>query len=526
MGVHNILGTLRRALQLKHPQALGKLGVAFICSQNDVVELEILYARTLRLMGYRCVFLMRSGSKKKDISIVRRYGFSVVFLEDVGYSCIASNNIPVVNQLLEQAEREGPLDIEYKGISLGRYAAATVLRKTRGSSIQLANQKDRELYDYYFRHAFQACEVAADLDEEYRPQLVLFCDRVYVPGGVLFEYFVKNGIQCITHNAAQLTGFHVLKRYLSMNDVRSHPHSLSDRSWQYLCNRVWREQDWAQLKSSIKDAYLEGDWFAEVGTQFGKKIVHKDVLRKKLGLDESRKTVCVFPHMFWDGTFGYGTDLFTDYHDWFVNVLRCAGANDSLNWLVKIHPANTVKAKRDGVVVDHSEIVAIRDVLGETPNHITVIHSDDDVSTYSLFSVIDYALTVRGTVGIEAAAFGVRTLTAGTGRFDGRGFTLDFDDVKDYKSTLMNLSEVKAMSIAEIDLARRYAYGVFLCRLIDTTSVLSDVIQHDDLATREVKMIIKSEKMLAKSLFYDEFQRYVLSNSIDYLRDSVLDTAL
>ena len=34
-----------------------------------------------------------------------------------------------------------------------------------------------------------------------------------------------------------------------------------------------------------------------------------------------------------------------------------------------------------------------------------------------LFKVIDYGITVRGTIGIELPCFGIPVITAGTGRY-------------------------------------------------------------------------------------------------------------
>ena len=41
------------------------------------------------------------------------------------------------------------------------------------------------------------------------------------------------------------------------------------------------------------------------------------------------------------------------------------------------------------------------------------------------FQNIDFALTVRGTVGCELACYGVPVITAGTGRYSHQGFTVD-----------------------------------------------------------------------------------------------------
>jgi hypothetical protein len=77
---------------------------------------------------------------------------------------------------------------------------------------------------------------------------------------------------------------------------------------------------------------------------------------------------------------------------------------------------------------------------------------------------MDYCLTVRGTVGIEAASFGVPVLTAGTGRYDRRGFTIDSDSRDEYLEKLAHLQEIPRLSPAQQELAERFAYGLFVLR--------------------------------------------------------------
>jgi hypothetical protein len=240
--------------------------------------------------------------------------------------------------------------------------------------------------------------------------------------------------------------------------------SLSDASWKQMKKMLWSDDMWRALHDEVVASYRSGEWFSECATQVGKSEWARDTVIRRLELDTTRKTVGLFPHLFWDATFFWGTDLFDDYEHWFTEVLKVAASNRSVNWIVKIHPANITKALRDNYQGDYSEVVAIRETLGELPDHIKVILPDAEISTLSLFDVMDYCLTVRGTIGIEAAIFGIRVLTAGTGRYDRHGFTMDFDSAEDYLTVLRRLPDVPPMTPSEIELARRFAYGVFMAR--------------------------------------------------------------
>jgi hypothetical protein len=108
--------------------------------------------------------------------------------------------------------------------------------------------------------------------------------------------------------------------------------------------------------------------------------------------------------------------------------------------------------------------VALEGVIETLPPHVKLVHPEAPISTYSLFQIADYVITVRGTVGIEAALFGVPVLTAGTGRYDSRGFTIDSSTRDEYRTRLATLETCPPMTEEQIALAEKYAYYVFLCR--------------------------------------------------------------
>src|SRR5665213_2023901 len=96
--------------------------------------------------------------------------------------------------------------------------------------------------------------------------------------------------------------------------------------------------------------------------------------------------------------------------------------------------------------------------------------ADTDINTFSLFDVADYGLTVRGTIGMELPCYGIPTVTAGTGRYSGRGFTMDPGTPAEYQALLARLHSVPRLDAATVTMARRYAYGTFFLRPAPMTS--------------------------------------------------------
>ena len=78
-----------------------------------------------------------------------------------------------------------------------------------------------------------------------------------------------------------------------------------------------------------------------------------------------------------------------------------------------------------------------------------VLDADTDISTISLFEIGDVCVTVRGTVGMEAACFGLTTVTAGTGRYDRLGFTTDPDRPEAFREILRHIGRLEKPSASD-----------------------------------------------------------------------------
>lgn len=202
--------------------------------------------------------------------------------------------------------------------------------------------------------------------------------------------------------------------------------------------------------------------------------------------------------------------------------MRAACRNDSLDWIVKTHPANLVKKHREGYVGEWAEIEAIRGEIGELPRHVRMLAPETDISTFSLYAAMDYCVTVRGTVGIEAALFGVRTLTAGTGRYDGLGFTVDSDTPEEFLGRLENLGSLPQMTPAQIELAGKFAWGVFMARPFKLESMRLD-FERDATASTRVSFGRRSKDDLFAAPDMRKFAAWAFeSTAEDYLDEDAM----
>jgi len=93
-----------------------------------------------------------------------------------------------------------------------------------------------------------------------------------------------------------------------------------------------------------------------------------------------------------------------------------------------------------------------------------MIAPESEISTYSLFQIMDYCIKVCGTVGMEAGRLGIPVLTGGRGPYDNKGFTVDSNTREEYLEKLRNIQEIPRLSSTQRELAERFAYATFLMR--------------------------------------------------------------
>ena len=449
------------------------------------------------------IFALRSAGYHVTVPLPMAWGAAADF-----YRSLGANGVLATDDLPRRASRKmirdlcaaghdphSLLSLTYRDIPIGRFVASTLMRRHRLGSIDPGNPELANSVARQIATSVKAVDLANAMVERVRPDLVCFYDRGYTPDGELFEVALAAGAKAITLNAAHRSGLIISKRYHAGNKDR-HFGAPSAETWNVLRSMAWTDRDWQALRDEVESSYKSGTWYDEVGTQFGRTPQSGSALLSALGLDPARKTAVLFPHLFWDATFFWGDDLFADYRDWFCQVLRAAAANDRLNWIVKMHPATVVKDRRDGYGGEPSEMVAMRETLGELPPHIAFLPPDSPVSTLSLFEIMDYCLTVRGTVGIEAAMYGIPVLTAGTGRYDGYGFTVDSNSRADYLERLRSLETIVPLTEAQTELARRYAYGLFMLRPLEFQTMRFRYRQ-DESATLELALDIPEGRGIA-----------------------------
>jgi len=487
------------------------LAVVFGWSQFELILSETAVRKGLELQGYKITVLSQPTPFTRDaymsmgVDSVRSF-----------YSYCQSPKIALAEGLMKGVVTfQDFISLSFKGISVGKYASSTIMRQTRQGTLDFNNPTHKEIAMISLSRSLSAAQGAYRLIDELNPAILVVVDRGYTPYGEMFDACVNKKIPVLTWNVAHRDNTIMLKRYNLANRY-SHPASLSKDSWEAMQKLNWTDERRNELYQELSSSYESGEWYGEVGTQFEKKGFEKNEIINRCDLDNRKKIAVIFSHIFWDATFFWGEDLFRDYEDWFVQTVKEACKNKNVNWLIKIHPANTIKDNRDGVISEPSEVIALRKKIGFLPDHVKVINADTPISTWSLFQAMDYCLTVRGTVGIEAAMLGKVVLTAGTGRYDRHGFTQDFSSPKEYLRCIRYIEDLPKVSHKMKELAERYAYGIFICRPLKLKT-FSFGFKRDSKASMFVKYNSSIMGNLQEAEDLKEISKWICSKKDDYL---------
>lgn len=442
-----------------------KKKIVFMMGRYDVGTILLQFPQILACLknNYEIIILLSTPSWSiqrfyKKIGIKR-----FIFFHNISYKL----DNKALNLYLKFKENKFSKPIIYKNVDILKILTSTKLRKEKTGNIDYANENSVQIIKA-INASIQICDFTSKLIKEYNPEKFFFEDRGYFPDGIFFELAIKHKIDVIEFHVGHKSGILNYKRYNAINK-KKHPFSISKNRFEELLNENIEERKFSEVMNELNFCYKKGEWYDEVGTAFFKEEISKKHFIKKYKLNPKYPIAIIFSHIIYDATLFFGKDIFKNYEDWLIKTIEYIKKIKKINWLIKCHPANLVKNNRDKK--SNSEIEAIKNSFGEVPNHIKIIDHKSNESTLSLYKFIDYCLTVRGTVGIEAACYGIPVITAGTGRYDNLGFTIDSSSEEEYFRKLRNIRNFKKYKKNKIFKAIVFAHAILISKQLETKSI-------------------------------------------------------
>ena len=100
----------------------------------------------------------------------------------------------------------------------------------------------------------------------------------------------------------------------------------------------------------------------------------KDEILDKINFKNKKKVAVIYSHILWDTNLFFGEDLYDDYGQWLIETLKLANKNKEINWILKVHPANIWKYKRNNVDGKYAEIQVIEKFVGNLGEHVKILY--------------------------------------------------------------------------------------------------------------------------------------------------------
>lgn len=473
--------------------------------------------------GYRVVVVTNSECKNLVLEYHKRiHGFEVYLLEEF----LSIDTFRRVSGIIKKLLPASPgfikrlKDYKYRGASIGLNSLATLSASGDVDLMGLSLKGLYRLQRNLVRSVF-LMDAASKLIEHLAPSLVMSMEKGFVGTSELFHESIGRRIPFVQWLGCHEPNSIMFKRYCEGN-TREHPFSIAQERWELIKKIAWDKTCSEKVMQQFKRGYTEGHWFQYKNLTAEQQEMSGADLKKKLRLNTEKKTAVIYSHILNDANLFYGKDLFDGgFREWLIETIRAAAENPNVNWILKLHPANVYRNRNIGKVGEYGELNALKSAFGKIPEFLKVVYPDDSTSPLSFFSITDYGITVRGTVGLELPCFGIPTLTAGTGRYSGKGFTVDSSSKEDYLSKILDLHNIPGLSEEQIELGQRYAYFVFKSRPARYGEIFKDrYVVTDGLRRRDINLEGIS---LAKIIEHPQMIKivdYLCSQEVDFLDDS------
>ena len=289
-------------------------------------------------------------------------------------------------------------------------------------------------------------------------------ERSKIPESIFFQLALINSLDYIQFTNGPLKSSLVVKRFDSSNS-NSHPLSISN--FNNLFNTLdpnYNFQD--DVIHLIESRYTHNNWY-------DRNRIEKRFFTNNISdvINTSNNIISIFPHIFWDATFSYGKNIFSDYKVWFDETCDYLSRFTNLHIVIKSHPDLTWKStllSQSSFNHEHyfKDTVDKYNKLPLTNSKFYLLGSNSDISALSLIKHSKAIITVRGTDGLESSCFGVPCITGGSGRYSNYGFTIDSDNRDQYFNKLDLINDLDYLSIDQIRKARYLAYLLFFKKSI------------------------------------------------------------
>ena len=437
-----------------------------------MLDVEAALAAALKLRGHRVHAVMCDGAAKacvrREIKInpdIQAWAQECASCKkdyearlnafDLDYSYVGDfvppQRVAELRALADAVTWEHLPDFTHHGVNIGGNIKSSILRYLKGSDYN----GEKELLREYALTGLVTLEAARNAVAKHKPTNVFMSHGIYADWGPALRYALDMRLKVTCWIAAYLHARFYFRHptdYANLNF-----HSIDDARWAKEKTPL-EAPEADRLDDYFTRRYVRGQSFDV--KEFKKYKGSTDALRSRIGFGNDRKTWGIFAHVNWDCVTDYAPMLFDDFNQWIVLTLKQLEQDKSVNWLLKVHPAEAWDNPATGIQA------LVRSRFSKLPDHIRILGYDEDVNPLDFYNLIDGAITVYGTAGLELARLGKPVIVAGRAHYSRKGFTHDPESREQYFGMLRAASSFGPLPREQQELAMRYAYIYFIQRQI------------------------------------------------------------
>lgn len=419
-----------------------------------------IYSIVFRVNGYKR-YVVTSKNHKKLNRYYSLLGIKLIFFEDIDDNSYKNKYITITEEIENLESFENFRDFYYNEMPAGQIALSTYSRHHGTGNIRIDDQTVSNDVRDWVKLICKTFDQAKYVYKKYNIQALFFTEVFMEEYGAYYYAALDERLNVIRF-AGTVRDNAIIVQHLNKENDRTHHASIAGLTWEEIKSAGFSSEIKLELAQNFQDRYGK-KWHRSSRNHPDTLMMDVEAVKKQLGISEDRKVAIIFSHILYDTLFFFGTDLYESYADWLVNTVKIACENDSVDWIIKVHPSNIWRGELNTIFGGrYEEEKLIYEQIGELPNHVKIVGADTNINPLSWFQVGDYCITVRGTSGLEMATLGKTIITAGTGRYDHNGFTFDSESIEEYEHRLANINDLTALSEEQIQLAQLYAHALFV----------------------------------------------------------------
>ena len=343
-------------------------------------------------------------------------------------------------------------DLHYNKVNIGKNIQSAIVRHLTGEALEGHEEIIRE----YAYSAFVSAEASARAFEKISPSRIIMTHGVYAEWGPALQIALLREIPVTGWSKSYLKARFFFRHH--QDPARLGTHILSKTAWETCKASPLNSEQNVRL-----DRYLTNRYHKRIAFNLHElKPYLGDIegLRQKYIADPSKPVWGVMCHINWDSVKDSAPMAFESFNDWTLFTVNEILNLPNVNWLIKIHPTEN----RDMRMLGAQRL--LDDYYPILPPHVKIIKADEEISPLEFFQLVDGAITVYGTSGLELALLGKPVILAGEAHYGGKGFTYDGWRPETYRDYLQKAATLPPLTEDQRNLARQYAYNYFIQRQI------------------------------------------------------------